>query len=93
MEVLGKVPEPKSYEQVSLVKLTLPWLRFKWGPTINVWGGVYVAGKTKRSGDWDREGHIRVQLNIEWQQFSQPTKEMTNARPRGLRIWYSTCTH
>ena len=24
-----KVPEPKSYEQVSLVKLTLPWLRFK----------------------------------------------------------------
>jgi hypothetical protein len=25
----GKVPEPKSYEQVSLVKLTLPWLRFK----------------------------------------------------------------
>jgi hypothetical protein len=34
-----KVPEPKSYEQVSLVKLTLPWLRFKCGPTINVWGG------------------------------------------------------
>ncbi len=26
----GKVPEPKSYEQVSLVKLTLPWLtRFR----------------------------------------------------------------
>ncbi len=25
----GKVPEPKSYEQVRLVKLTLPWLRFK----------------------------------------------------------------
>ncbi len=24
-----KVPEPRSYEQVSLVKLTLPWLRFK----------------------------------------------------------------
>jgi hypothetical protein len=85
----GKVPEPKSYEQVSLVKLTLPWLRFKWGPTINVWGGVYGAGKTKRSGDRDREGHIRVNLNIEWQQFSQPTKEMTNTRPRGLRIWYN----
>ncbi len=33
-----KVPEPKSYEQVSLVKLTLPWLRLKSGPTINVWG-------------------------------------------------------
>jgi hypothetical protein len=29
VESLGKVPEPKSYEQVSLVKLTLPWLRFK----------------------------------------------------------------
>ncbi len=50
---------------------------------------MYVAGKTKRSGDWDREGHIRVHLNIEQKQFSQPTKEMTNARPRGLRIWYS----
>ncbi len=45
-------------------------------------------GKTKRSGDWGKEEHIRVQLNIERQQFSQPTKEMTNARPRGLRIWY-----
>jgi hypothetical protein len=21
-------------------------------------GGGYVAGKTKRSGDWDREGHV-----------------------------------
>jgi hypothetical protein len=50
---------------------------------------VYVAGKTKRSGDWDKEGHIRVHLNIEQQQFSQPTKEMTNTRPRGLRIWYT----
>ena len=38
-------------------------------------GGVYVAGQTKRSGEWDREGHIRVHLNIERQQFSQPTKE------------------
>ncbi len=47
-----------------------------------------MAGKTKRSGDWDKEGHIRVHLNIERQQFFQPTKEMTNARPRGLRIWY-----
>ncbi len=87
----GKVPESKSYEQVSLVKLTLPWLRFKWGPTINVCGGGggYVAGKTKRTGDWGKEEHIRVHLNIERQQFSQPTKEMGNARPRGLRIWYT----
>ncbi len=57
--VFGKfweVPEPKSYEQVSLVKLTPPWLRFKWVPTINVWGGGYVAGKPKRSGDWDKGG-------------------------------------
>ncbi len=52
-------------------------------------GGVYVARKTKRSGDWDREGHIRVHLNIEQKQFSQPAKEMTNTRPRGLRIWYT----
>ena len=86
----GKVPEPKSYEQVSLFKLTLPWLRFKWGPTINVCGGGYVAGKTKRSGDWGREEHIRVHLNIERQQFSQPTKELTNTRPRGLWIWYTS---
>jgi len=28
-------------------------------------GGVYVAGKTKGSGDWDKEGHIRVHPNIE----------------------------
>jgi hypothetical protein len=85
-----KVPEPKSYEQVSLVKLSLPWLRFKCGPTINVWGGGgYVAGKTKRSGDLGKEEHIRVQLNIERQEFSQPTKGMANARPRGLRIWYT----
>ncbi len=47
VESLGKVPEPKSYEQVRLVKLTLPWLRFKWGSTINVWGGGYVAGKNQ----------------------------------------------
>ena len=53
-----------------------------------VGGGGYVAGKTKRSGDWGKEEHIRVHLNIERQQFSQPTKEMANARPRGLRIWY-----
>jgi hypothetical protein len=33
-----------------------------------------VAGKTKRSGDWGKEGHIRVQLNIERQQFSQLQK-------------------
>jgi hypothetical protein len=33
-----------------------------------------VAGNTKRSVDWDREGHIKVRLNIEQQQFSQPTK-------------------
>ncbi len=52
-------------------------------------GGGYVAGKTRRSGDWGREEHIRVQLNIERQQFSQPTEEMANARPRGLRIWYN----
>ena len=52
-------------------------------------GGGYVAGKTKRSGDWDQEEHIRVHLNIEQKQFSQPTKEMTNTRPRGLRIWYT----
>jgi hypothetical protein len=51
-------------------------------------GGGYVAGKSKRSGDWGKEEHIRVQLNIERQQFSQPTKELTNTRPRGLRIWY-----
>jgi hypothetical protein len=54
-----------------------------------VGGGGYVAGKTKRSGDWDREEHIRVHLNIERQQFSQPTKELTNTRPRGLWIWYT----
>ncbi len=48
-----------------------------------------MAGKTKRSGDGDREGHIRVHLNIEQKQFSQPAKEMTNTRPRGLRIWYN----
>jgi hypothetical protein len=52
-------------------------------------GGRYVAGKTKRSGDWGEEEHIRVHLNIERQQFSQPTKEIANARPRGLRIWYT----
>jgi hypothetical protein len=28
-------------------------------------GGGYVAGKTKRSGDWGKEEHIRAQLNIE----------------------------
>jgi len=49
VESLGKVPEPKSYEQVSLFKLTLPWLRFKWGPTINVWGGG-VCGREKPRG-------------------------------------------
>ncbi len=48
-----------------------------------------MAGKTKRSGDWGKEGHIRVHLNIERQQFSQPTKGMTNTRPRGLPIWYT----
>ena len=37
-------------------------------------GGGYVAGKSKRSGDWGKEGHIRAQLNIEQQQFSQPPK-------------------
>jgi hypothetical protein len=58
----------------------------------NVWGGGYVAGKTERSGDWGKEDHIRVHLNIERQQFSQPPKEMTNARPRGLRIWYNIKT-
>ncbi len=52
-------------------------------------GGGYVAGNTKRSGDWGREGHIRVHLNIEQEQSSQPTKEMTNTRPSGLWIWYS----
>ncbi len=40
-----------------------------------VGGGGYVAGKTQRSGDWDKEGHIRVHLNIEQKQFSQPKKE------------------
>ena len=40
----------------------------------SVGGGGYVAGNTKRSGDWGREGHIRVHLNIEQKQFSQPTK-------------------
>ena len=48
--VFGKfweVPEPKSYEQVSLVKLTLPWLRFKCVPTINVWGGGMWPGKPR----------------------------------------------
>jgi hypothetical protein len=40
-----------------------------------VGGGGYVAGNTKRSGDWDREEHIRVHLNIKQKQFSQPTKE------------------
>jgi len=57
-KVWERVPEPKSYEQVSLVKLT----------------PGYVAGKSKRSGDWGKEGHIRAQLNIEQQQFSQPPK-------------------
>jgi hypothetical protein len=52
-------------------------------------GGGYVSGKTKRSGDWGKEEQIISQQNIERQQFSQPTKEMANARPRGLRIWYS----
>ncbi len=52
-----------------------------------------MAGKTNRSGDWGKEEHIRVQLNIERQQFSQPTKEMANARPRGLRIWYKILTN
>ena len=48
VESLGKVPEPKSYEQVSLFKLTLPWLRFKWGPqSMCGGGGGYVAGKTQ----------------------------------------------
>ena len=28
-KVWERVPEPKSYEQVSLVKLTPPWFRFK----------------------------------------------------------------
>jgi hypothetical protein len=32
-----------------------------------VGGGGYVAGKSKRSGDWGKEGHIRAQLNIEQQ--------------------------
>jgi hypothetical protein len=50
---------------------------------------VFLAGNTQRYGDWDKEGHIRVHLNIEQKQFSQPTKEITNTRPRGLRIWYS----
>jgi hypothetical protein len=54
-----------------------------------VGGGGYVAGNTKRSGDWGREGHIRVHLKIDQKQFSQPTKEMTNTRPSGLRIWYT----
>jgi hypothetical protein len=54
-----------------------------------VGGGGYVAGKTKRSGDWGKEGHIRVHLNIEQKQFSPPTKEMTNTRPGVLRIWYT----
>jgi hypothetical protein len=31
-------------------------------------------GKTKRSGDWGKEEHIRAQLNIEQQQFSQPPR-------------------
>jgi hypothetical protein len=47
-----------------------------------------VAGNAKSPGDWDREGQIRVHLKIEQKQFSQPAKGMTNARPRGLRIWY-----
>ncbi len=55
-------------------------------------GGGYVAGKTRRSGDWGEEKHIRVHLNIERQQFSQLTKEMANARPRGLRIWYNVAS-
>jgi hypothetical protein len=37
-------------------------------------GGGMWPGKTKRSGDWGKEGHIRAQLNIEKQQFSQPLK-------------------
>ena len=37
-------------------------------------GGGYVAGKPKRSGDWGKEEHIRVQLNIERQQSTQPPK-------------------
>jgi hypothetical protein len=61
-----------------------------------VWGGgggCMWPGKTKGSGDRDREEHIRVHLNIERQQFSQPTKEMTNTRPRGLWIWYNWFCH
>ncbi len=87
----GKVPEPKSYEQVSLKS---SWPFHGWGSSevpqsMCVGGGGYVAGKIKRSGDWGEEEHIRVQLNIERQQFSQPTKEIANARPWGLRIWYT----
>ena len=84
-----KVPEPKSYEQVSLVKLTLPWLRFKWGPTINVWGGGGVCGRENQEVRWLGQRGTYQSLNIERQQFSQPTKELTNTRPRGLWIWYT----
>ena len=75
MESLERVPEPKSYEQVSLVKLTPPWFRFKCGPQSMCGGGGGMwPGKPKRSGDWGKEEHIRAQLNIEQQQFSQPPK-------------------
>jgi hypothetical protein len=46
----------KSEEQVSLVKLTPPWFRFN---EVMRGRGGYVAGNTKSSGDWDREGHIK----------------------------------
>ena len=49
--VFGKfweVPEPKSYEQVSLVKLTPPWFRFRC--TINVGGGGGVCGRENPRG-------------------------------------------
>jgi hypothetical protein len=89
--VFGKfweVPEPKSYEQGQLSQADPSMVKVQVKSHYQCVGGGYVAGKPKRSGDWGKEEHIRVQLNIERQQFSQPTKEMANARPRGLRIWY-----
>jgi hypothetical protein len=53
----GKVPEPKSYEQVSQADPSMVKVQVR-SHYQCVGGGVCVAGKTKRSGDWDREGHV-----------------------------------
>ncbi len=54
---------------------------------MSLWGGGgCMAGNTQSPGDWVREEQGRVQRKQK--QLSQPTKGMTNTRPRGLGIWY-----